>query len=80
MNNVGCNGAGCFEVKIWPDTAKFTNVIVARLRKCSDLVRLFNKLFVILTNVEQIRNVYKRAFFPSSNKLLQMFITSRPID
>jgi len=23
-----------FEVKIWADTAKFTNVVVARLRKC----------------------------------------------
>jgi len=36
--NCGCgNGAGCFEVKVWADTAKFTDVIVARLRKCSDL-------------------------------------------
>jgi len=33
------NGAGCFEVKVRADTAKFTNVIVARLRKCSDLIR-----------------------------------------
>jgi len=32
----GPNGAGCFEVKVWADTAKFTDVIVARLRKCSD--------------------------------------------
>jgi len=32
-------GAGCFEVKVWVDTAKFTDVIVARLRKCSDLIR-----------------------------------------
>ena len=32
-------GAGCFEVKVRADTAKFTNVIVARLRKCSDLIR-----------------------------------------
>ena len=36
MDNGGCNGAGCFEVKIWADTAKFTNVIVARFRRCSD--------------------------------------------
>ena len=39
------SGAGCFEVKIWADTAKFTNVIVARLRKCCDLVRE-GKMFV----------------------------------
>ena len=24
MDNGGCNGACCFEVKIWTDTAKFT--------------------------------------------------------
>ena len=31
--NYGCrNGAGCFKVKVRADTAKFTNVIVARLR------------------------------------------------
>ena len=29
MDNGGGNGAGCFEVKIMADTAKFTNVIVA---------------------------------------------------
>jgi len=33
------NGAGCSEVKIWVDTAKFTDMIVARFRKCRDLVR-----------------------------------------
>jgi len=38
MNDGGGNGAGCFEVKVWVDTAKFTDVIVARFRKCSDLV------------------------------------------
>ena len=27
MDNGGGNGAGCFEVEIWADTAKFTNVI-----------------------------------------------------
>ena len=32
------NGAGCFEVEIWADTAKFTNVMVAGFRKCRDLV------------------------------------------
>ena len=39
VNYGGGNGAGCFEVKVWADTAKFTDVIVARLRMCSDLVR-----------------------------------------
>jgi len=31
MNNGGGNGAGCFEVNVWADAGKFTNVIVARL-------------------------------------------------
>ena len=39
MDNGGGNGAGCFEVEIWADTTKFTNVIVAGFRKCRDLVR-----------------------------------------
>jgi len=38
MDNGGGNGAGCFEVDIWADTAKFTNVIVAGFRKCINLV------------------------------------------
>jgi len=29
MDNGGGSGAGCFEVEIMADTAKFTNVIVA---------------------------------------------------
>ena len=33
VNYGGGNGAGCFEVKVWADTAKFTDVIVARLRE-----------------------------------------------
>ena len=45
VNCGGGNGAGCFEVKVRADTAKFTNVIVARLRKCSDLIRE-GKVFV----------------------------------
>ena len=45
VNYGGGNGAGCFEVKVWADTAKFTDVIVARLRKCSDLIRE-GKVFV----------------------------------
>jgi len=28
MDNGGCNGSGCFEVKIWADTAKFRDTIV----------------------------------------------------
>jgi len=44
--NDGCgNGAGCFEVKVSADTAKFTVVIVARFRKCSDLFQE-GKVFV----------------------------------
>jgi len=39
MNDGGGNGAGCFEVKVWANTAKFTDVIVAKFRKCSDLVQ-----------------------------------------
>jgi len=38
MDNGGGNGAGCFEVEIWADTAKFTNVTVAGFRKCRNLV------------------------------------------
>ena len=29
VNYGGGNGASCFEVEIWANTAKFTNVIVA---------------------------------------------------
>ena len=39
VNYGGGNGAGCFEVEVWADTAMFTNVIVARFTKCTDLVR-----------------------------------------
>ena len=45
VNYRGGNGAGCFEVKVRADTAKFMDVIVARLRKCSDLIRE-GKVFV----------------------------------
>ena len=45
MDNGGGNGAGCFKVKVWADTAKFTDVIITRLRKCSDLIRE-GKVFV----------------------------------
>jgi len=39
MNDGGGNGAGYFEVKVWADTAKFMDVIAAKSRKSSDLVR-----------------------------------------
>ena len=29
VNSGDGNGAGCFEVKVWADTANFTDVIVA---------------------------------------------------
>ena len=47
VNCGGGNGAGCFEVKVRADTAKFTNLIVARLksRPYSDLIRE-GKVFV----------------------------------
>ena len=45
MNYGGGNGAGYFVVKVRANTAKFTDVIVARLRKCSDLIRE-GKVFV----------------------------------
>ena len=45
VNYGGGNGAGCFEVKVRADTAKFMDVIAARLRKCSDLIRE-GKMFV----------------------------------
>ena len=38
VNYGGGNGAGCFEVMVRANTAKFTNVIVARFRKCRDLI------------------------------------------
>jgi len=38
MNDGGDNGAGCFEVKVWDNAAKFTDVIVASFRKCSDFL------------------------------------------
>ena len=39
MDDGSGNGAGCFEVEIWADTTKFTNVMVAGFIKCRDLVR-----------------------------------------
>jgi len=45
VNYGGGNGTGCFEVEVRADRAKFTDVIVARLRKCSNLIRE-GKVFV----------------------------------
>jgi len=39
MNDRSGNGTGSFEVKIRTKTAKFTNMIVARLRESRYLVR-----------------------------------------
>ena len=41
MNNRCGNGTGSFKVKIWADTAKFTNMIITRLGDdiCSEKVR-----------------------------------------
>jgi len=36
----GGDGIGCFEIKIWADTAKFTNVrIIAGFGQCRYLIR-----------------------------------------
>jgi len=39
MNDRSGNGTGSFEVKIRTNTAKFTNMIIARLRESRYLVR-----------------------------------------
>ena len=47
MDNGGGNGAGCFKVEIWADTAKFTNVIVAGFKSAeiwSEKVRCSSKI------------------------------------
>ena len=47
MNDRSSNGTGSFEVKIRTNTAKFTNMIIARFRESRYLVRkgeVFNKV------------------------------------
>ena len=47
VNYRGSNGAGCFEVDVWADTAQFTNVIVAGLESAkiwSEKVRCLSKI------------------------------------
>ena len=53
VNYRGGNGAGCFEVEVWADTPKFTDVIVTRLRKCSDLIREGNVFIKNKTKVAE---------------------------
>ena len=74
MDNGGGNGAGCFEVEIWADTAKFTNVIVAGFRKCRDLVGE-SKVFIkdkakvaIRVGCSERRVVYFRKLLFNSDK------------
>jgi len=38
VNDGGGDGAGCFDIKEWADTTELTNVKVAGLGKCSNLV------------------------------------------
>ena len=74
MDSGGCSGAGCFEVEIWADTAKFTNVIAAGFRKCRDFVgegKMFikNKAKVaIRVGCSERRVVYFRKLLFKSDK------------
>ena len=76
MDNGGGNGAGCFEVEIWADTPKFTNVIVAGFRKCRDLARE-GKVFIkdkakVASRVGSERRVvnFRKLLFKSDKKKL----------
>ena len=76
------NGAGCFEVKVWVDTAKFTDVIVARLRKCSDLIRedkvseskRKKRLYVLADRLSQSEFRTQRKTNPKSEMTLVYFM------
>ena len=73
MNYGGGNSAGCFEVNVRADTVKFTNVIVARLRKCSDLIRegkvfVENKTKVASSECSERAVLYFRELLFKSNK------------
>jgi len=78
MDIGGGNGAGCFEVEIWADTAKFRNVTVAGFRKCRDLVGE-GKVFIkdkakVASRVgcSERRVVYfRKLLFKSENKKLK---------
>ena len=48
VNYGGGNGAGCFEVKVWADTAKFTDVIVTRVTVFKSILAHYNHLKVLI--------------------------------
>ena len=58
LNYGGGNGASCFEVKVRADTAKFTDVILTRLRKCSNLIQEGKVLVENETNI--VSGVYSQ--------------------
>jgi len=85
MDNGGGNGTGCFEVEIWANTAKFTNVIVAGFRKCRDLVRE-GKVFIkanIASRVgcseRKVVNFRKLLFKSDKNKLSFRRVESKKV-
>jgi len=51
LNYGGGNGASCFDVKLRADTTKFTDVILTRLRKCSNLIQQGKVLVENETNI-----------------------------
>ena len=73
MDNGGGNGAGCFEVEMWADTAKFTNVIVAGFKGvfvASNIKDLFDN-----TEAHKIIDFNKEIRFISNfNVFILMFI------
>jgi len=80
VNYKGGNDAGCFEVKVWPNTAKFiTDVIVTRLRKCPYSIRK-GKVFLLYKTKRY--SLTQRADFSIYNitanhmKILRSFINS----
>jgi len=39
VNNRSGDGGSCFGIEVWTDTAKLTNMVIARFGERSDLVR-----------------------------------------
>ena len=72
VNYGGGNGAGCFEVKVWADTAKFTDVIVARHDDRGGPSRFLHTLTFLVRSVvsplEAIENLRENA--PTAGKCL----------
>jgi len=60
VNYGGGNGAGCFEVKVRADTAKFTNVIVADDRPTADASATFSTCSVYLYRMMLVPTTYVR--------------------